>query len=301
MHLEGGVCYWPKGRALGGTSVINYMVFNRGHKDDYNRWSRAGNDGWSYKEVLPYFKKMERIGIDEFKTSKYRGKKGNVDIQHPAYHGRLLDAFIDAGREFGYEENDPNDEQMLGFSQVQATTRNGKRWSAAKAYLRPVKKRSNLFVSMRSWVTRILIDPDTKVAYGVEFIKNRQRYRVNATKEVILSGGAVASPQLLMLSGVGPAKHLNELKIPVIQNLKVGYNLQDHVGLSGLAFVVDEPITISESSVQGMSAIFSYYILGRGPFTLPGGAEGLAFVKTPNSTLGDFSTFFSEFNLTSHR
>lgn len=161
----------------------------------------------------------------------------------------------------------------------------GRRWSAAKAYLRPIKKRANLFVSMRSWVTRILIDPVTKVAYGVEFIKNRQRYRVNATKEVILSAGAVASPQLLMLSGVGPAKHLKQLGIPVIQNLKVGYNLQDHVGLSGLAFVVNQPITISESSVQSMSAIFSYYVLGRGPFTLPGGAEGLAFVKTPNSTL----------------
>lgn len=268
--------------------IIKSVNSIRGHPDDYNRWARAGNKGWSYAEVLPYFKKMERIGIEEFTTSKYRGRKGNVDIQHPGYHSKLLDAFLEAGREFGYEENDPNDEKMLGFSQVQATTRNGKRWSASKAYLRPIKKRANLFVSMRSWVTRILIDPDTKVAYGVEFIKNRQRYRVNATKEVILSAGAIASPQLLMLSGVGPAKHLKQLKIPVIQNLKVGYNLQDHVGLSGLAFVVNEPITISESSVQGVSAIFSYYILGRGPFTLPGGAEGLAFVKTPNSTLGNF-------------
>lgn len=282
------MCYWPKGRALGGTSVINYMVFNRGHSDDYDRWARAGNDGWSYRDVLPYFKKMERIGIDEFKTSKYRGRKGLVDVQHPGYRSKLLDAFIDAGKDLGYEENDPNDEQMLGFSQIQATTRNGRRWSAAKAYLRPIKKRSNLFISMKSWVTRILIDPHTKVAYGVEFVKNRQRYYVNATKEVILAAGAVASPQLLMLSGVGPAKHLNKLHIPVIQNLSVGYNLQDHVGLSGLAFVVNEPITISESSVQSMSAIFSYYVLGRGPFTLPGGAEGLAFVKTPNSTLRKF-------------
>lgn len=223
--------------------------------------------------------------MEEFKTSKYRGKKGNVDVQHPGYRSKLLDAFLETGKELGYEVNDPNDEEMLGFSQVQATTRGGRRWSAAKAYLRPIKKRANLFVSMRSWVTRILIDPETKVAYGVEFIKNRQRYRVNATKEVILSAGAIASPQLLMLSGIGPAKHLHKLNIPVIQNLSVGYNLQDHIGLSGLAFLVNEPITISESSVQSMSAIFSYYVLGRGPFTLPGGAEGLAFVKTPNSTL----------------
>lgn len=204
----------------------------------------------------------------------------------------MLDAFLDAGRDFGYEENDPNDEEMLGFSQVQATTRNGRRWSAAKAYLRPIKKRANLFISMHSWVTRISIDPDTKQAYGVEFIKDRQRYRVNATKEVILSAGTVASPQLLMLSGIGPAEHLKEMNIPVIKNSSVGYNLQDHVGLSGLAFVVNEPITISESSVQTMAAVFSYYVLRRGPFTLPGGAEGLAFIKTPNSTLRNLSHFF---------
>lgn len=282
------------GRALGGTSVVNYMVFNRGHSDDYDRWARAGNIGWSYRNVLPYFKKMERIGIEEFKTSKYRGRKGNVDVQHPGYHSKLLDAFIETGKGYGYKENDPNDEEMLGFSQVQATTRNGKRLSAAKAYLRPIKKRSNLFISMHSWVTRILIDPITKVAYGVEFIKNRQRYYVNATKEVILSAGTIASPQLLMLSGIGPMKHLRRLHIPVIQNLSVGFNLQDHVGLSGLAFVVNESITISENSVQSMSAIFNYYILGRGPFTLPGGAEGLAFVKTPNSTLGYLLLLFIE-------
>lgn len=244
------------------------MVFNRGHADDYNRWARYGNKGWSYPEVLPYFKKSERIGIEEFKTSKYRGRKGFLDVQHPGYQSKLLDAFIEAGKEFGYEENDPNDKEMLGFSKVQATIRNGRRCSAAKAYLRPIKKRANLFISMRSWVTKILIDPVTKVAYGVEFIKNRQRYRVNATKEVLLSAGTIASPQLLMLSGVGPEKHLQEVNIPVIQNLSVGYNLQDHVGLSGLAFLVNEPITVSESSVQSPSAVLSYYLFGRGPFTL---------------------------------
>lgn len=275
MYLEGGVCYWPKGRALGGTSVINYMVFNRGHRDDYNRWAKAGNSGWSYPEVLPYFKKMERIGMAEYEESEFRGHDGLVDVQHPGYKSKLLDAFLEAGKEFGYKTNDPNGEGMLGFSQVQATTRNGRRWSAAKAYLRPIRKRPNLFVSMKSWVTRILIDPHTKTAYGVEFFKNRQRYRINCTKEVILSAGSIASPQLLMLSGVGPREHLEEFDISVIKDLKVGYNLQDHIGLSGLAFSVNESITISESSVQSLTAIFSYYVLGRGPFTLPGGAEGM--------------------------
>lgn len=288
MYLNDGVCYWPKGRALGGTSTINFMVFNRGHPDDYDLWARDGNKGWSYNEVLPYFKKLERIQIKELKSSKYRGKKGNVDIQHPAYRSKLLNLFLQAGKDMGYKVNDPNGEEMLGFSQVQATTRNGKRLSAAKAYLRPIKKRSNLFISMRSWVTQILIDPHTKVAYGVEFVKNKQRYRINATKEVILSAGVIASPQLLMLSGIGPAEHLQELKIPVIQNLSVGYNLQDHIGLVGLAFVVNESVTLSETSVDGLTSAYRYYIHGDGPMTLPGGAEGLAFVKTPKSKLGEF-------------
>ncbi|XP_031629084.1 glucose dehydrogenase [FAD, quinone]-like [Contarinia nasturtii] len=287
LLMDGGVCQWPKGKALGGTSVINFMVYNRGHKSDFDGWAAAGNNGWSYRDVLPYFRKLERIDIEELKSSKYRGRKGNVNVQYPAYRSKLLDAFIDAGKEFGYEETDPNGDKMLGFSQVQATTRDGKRWSAAKAYLRPVAKRKNLFVSTRTWVTRVLIDPQTKVAYGVEFWKDRQRYRINATKEVILSAGVIASPQILMLSGVGPTKDLNALQIPVIQDLRVGYNLQDHIILNGLAFLVNESITVSETSADGLSAFFKYYVFHSGPFTLPGGAEGLAFVKTPNSTLAN--------------
>lgn len=204
LGLQGGVCNWPKGRALGGTSVINYLVFNRGHRDDYNLWSALGNTGWSYNEVLPYFRKMEKIGdgIDPEQNSKYRGRKGYLDIQHARYKTKLLDAFLETGRQIGYVENDPNGEQMLGFSQVQATMRNGRRCTAAKAYIQPIiNKRPNLHISTRSWVTKILIDPKTKTAYGVEFLHNRKKYRVNATKEVILSAGSIASPQLLMLSG----------------------------------------------------------------------------------------------------
>lgn len=266
-----------------------------------NRWSNYGNYGWSYSNVLPYFKKTERVGIDELKSSKYRGRKGYVDVQHPGYRSKLLDAFFDAGRQMGYKENDPNGEEMMGFSQVQATMRNGRRWSAAKAYLRPIaKQRTNLSVSMRSWVTKVLIDADTKRAYGVEFVKNHQKYRINATKEVILSAGAIGSPQLLMLSGVGPADHLREFKIPVIQNASVGYNLQDHTGLSGLVFLVNESITINEANVQRPSAMLNYFLFGKGPFTSPGGAEGVAFVKTPNSTQGKIKNIAS-FQLNENR
>lgn len=285
------MCNWPKGRALGGTSVINYMVHNRGHRDDFNRWADFGNYGWSYSSVLPYFKKSERVGIAELSDSKYRGHKGYLDVQHPAYRSKLLDAFIDAGHTFGYRENDPNGAEMLGFSQVQATIRNGRRWSAAKAYLRPIAQRSNLAISMKSWVKRILIDPATKVAYGVEFVKNKRTYRIRAAKEVILSAGAIASPQLLMLSGVGPEAHLRELSIPVLRNLSVGHNLQDHVALSGLVFLVNETITLNEQNVQRPSKVLNYLLFGRGPLTVPGGAEGVAFVRTENATTGKPSAF----------
>lgn len=288
IGLKDGVCNWPKGRALGGTSVVNYMVFNRGHANDYNLWSALGNSGWSYDDVLPYFKKMERIGADIEKkyASSYRGEKGYLDVQYAKHRTKLLDAFFETGKQMGYEQNDPNAEKMLGFSRIQATIRNGRRCSAAKAYIRPViEKRSNLQVSTRSWVTKILINPDTKAAYGVEIVHNRKKYRVKAAKEVIVSAGVIASPQLLMLSGIGPEDHLKEFNIPVIQNLSVGYNLQDHTGLSGLAFLVNESITVTESNVQKPSNLLNYLLFGRGPFSMPGGAEGLGFLKAPNSTL----------------
>lgn len=170
--------------------------------------------------------------------------------------------------QFGYNVNDPNGESLLGFSQTQATLRRGRRCSAAKAFLRPVQHRPNLFISMHSRVTRILIDPKTKTAYGVEFLKRKKRFQVFARREVILSAGPIASPQLLMLSGIGPAEHLAELGIPVIQDLRVGYNLQDHSVVNGLDFQVNQPITISESSVQRPQYMFDYFFKGQGPFTI---------------------------------
>lgn len=274
---------------------MNYMVFNRGHPNDFNLWSMLGNSGWSYDEVLPYFKKMERIGagIEEKYASSYRGEKGPLDVQYARHRTKLLDAFFETGRQMGYEENDPNAEKMLGFSRIQATIRNGRRCSAAKAYLRPIiGKRPNLQVSTRSWVTKILVDPATKTAYGVEVLYDRKKYRVKATKEVIVSAGVIASPQLLMLSGIGPEPHLKEFHLPVIQNLSVGYNLQDHLGLSGLTFLVNESITVNEANVQRPRNLLNYLMFGRGPLTMPGGAEGLAFVKVPNSKLREYLLVF---------
>lgn len=244
------------------------MLYQRGHRRDFDNWSANGNIGWSYNEILPYFLKSERLGISDFKNSKYHGHNGYLDVQQTNFRTKVLKTFLQSANEFGYSVNDPNGESLLGFSQTQANTRNGRRWSAAKAFLRPIHHRSNLFISMNTRVTKILIDPKTKVAYGVEFLKRRKTFRVFVRKEVILSAGTIASPQLLMLSGVGPREHLQEMEIPVIQDLRVGYNLQDHSVVNGLDFVVNQPITISEASVQRPSYMLDYFANGRGPFTI---------------------------------
>lgn len=279
--LENGVCYWPKGRALGGTSVLNFLIYTRGHRRDYDGWAELGNDGWSYDEILPYFKKSENINIPRLMKSPYHGRGGNIDVEESSYVSKFFSAFMEAGKEWGYDDNDPNGESQLGFSRIQATMRKGRRCSAAKGYLRPVKNRRNLFISSNARVTKIIIDPKTKIAVAVEFLKNRERHLVYASREIILSAGSIGSPQLLMLSGVGPKEHLEELGIPVIQDLRVGYNLQDHPTLWGLSFLVNDSISIVEKEIQRQPLLaLDYLANGRGKFTIPAGSEGIAFVRT---------------------
>lgn len=217
---------------------------------------------------MPYFKKSERNGIPSLHNSPYHGHDGYLHVQQTGFRTKVLESFLQSAKEYGYVVNDPNGETLLGFSQTQANTRNGRRWSAAKAFLRSAQNRPNLFISKNSRATKILINPKTKIAYGVEFIKNRQKIRVLARKEVILSAGPISSPHLLMLSGVGPREHLEEFKIPVIQDLRVGFNLQDHSVVNGLDFTVNQPITMSESSVQQPRYMLEYFLKGSGPFTI---------------------------------
>lgn len=270
---------------LGGTSVLNFLIYTRGNRRDYDRWAELGNRGWSYKDVLPYFIKTENVKIPKLRKSPYRGSGGYLDVESAPYVSKLHGSFIDAGRELGYANNDPNGDNQLGFSLAQATMRNGRRCSAAKAYLRPVSQRKNLHISIASWVTRIVIDPFTKTAIGVEFVKNKKRFMIKARKEVILSAGTIGSAQLLLLSGVGPRGDLERLNIPVHADLKVGYNLQDHVSLSALTFLVNQPVTVVEQEMRRPRHFIDYTLFNRGPLTLPAGAEGIAFVKTNISFL----------------
>ncbi|XP_015180324.1 PREDICTED: glucose dehydrogenase [FAD, quinone] [Polistes dominula] len=280
LAMENGRCNWPRGKVIGGSSVLNYMLYVRGNKKDYDIWEQLGNPGWNSKEVLYYFKKSEDNQNPYLTRTPYHSTGGYLTIQEAPWHTPLAAAFVQAGQEMGYENRDINGEHQTGFMIAQGTIRRGSRCSSAKAFLRPVRLRKNLHVALNSHVTKVLIDPNSKRTYGVEFVRDDKVYRIRTKKEVIMSSGSINSAQLLMLSGLGPRKHLVEHGIPVIQDLKVGYNLQDHVGLGGLAFTVNKEISMVEKRLHNVQAVMKYALLGDGPLTVLGGVEGLAFINT---------------------
>ncbi|XP_015598846.1 glucose dehydrogenase [FAD, quinone] [Cephus cinctus] len=284
LSMTDGRCNWPRGKAVGGTSVINFMMYTRGSRADYDSWEAQGNPGWSYKDVLPYFLKSENSKLEKF-DKRYHSTNGYLDVTYSPYVSRLRGPFLDAAKEMGYTVNDYNAEKILGFSVAQANLRHGRRVSASKAFLKPIRNRPNFHISKFSRVMKIVIDPDTKTAVGVEFVKDRRTYFVKATKEVLLSAGTLNSPQLLMLSGIGPREHLESLGIRVLEDLPVGLNLQDHVSMSALTFLVNDSITIVEPRLASNPAnTIDYFTKGAGPLTVPGGAEGLAFIDTKRAT-----------------
>ncbi|XP_033354421.1 glucose dehydrogenase [FAD, quinone]-like [Bombus vosnesenskii] len=285
--MEGGRCRWPRGKVIGGSSTINYMLYVRGNKKDYDIWEQLGNPGWSYKDVLSYFKKSEDNRNQNYSKTPYHSTGGYLTVEESKWHTPLADAFLQAGREMGYENRDINGERQTGFTIAQATIRHGSRCSTGKAFLRPASARRNLHVAMHAHVAKILIDPSSKRAYGVEFFKDGRTLRVHASKEVIVSAGSINSPQLLMLSGIGPGEHLKEHGIPVIQNLSVGYNLQDHIMVGGLTFLLNEEVSLVESRLYDIRYLLEYAIFGAGPFTEPGGVEGLAFINTKYTNASD--------------
>ncbi|XP_018310633.1 glucose dehydrogenase [FAD, quinone] [Mycetomoellerius zeteki] len=280
LAMENGRCNWPRGKVLGGSSVLNYMLYLRGNKRDYDIWEQQGNPGWSSHDILHYFKKSEDNKNPYLIRTPYHAEGGYLTVQEAPWHTPLAGAFVQAGQEMGYENRDINGEFQTGFMIVQGTIRRGSRCSSAKAFLRPARLRKNLHVAMHAHATKVLIHPKTKHIYGVEFIRDDKVFRVRAKNEVIVSGGTINSPQLLMLSGIGPKEHLRELGIPVIQDSKVGSNLQDHIGLGGLTFMVNQKIAMVEKRLQNVQAVIQYAALGNGPLTVLGGVEGIAFVNT---------------------
>ncbi|KAG7204871.1 hypothetical protein KM043_005271 [Ampulex compressa] len=281
LSMTNRQCRVKKARVMGGSSVTNWMVATRGHRDDYDEWARMGNTGWSYKEVLPYFRKLENMNIPSIRLDRtYHRRKGPMEISYSPFQTPLSIAFLRSMEDLGYPRVDYNGRDMVGFSRVQATMLDGSRISSNKAYLYS-ESRQNLFVSKNSIVKKVLINKKTKEATGVRFTKNEKVFTVYARKEVILCAGAIGSAQLLMLSGVGPTEDLKKLDIDVIQDLPVGYSLQDHVAFIGSTYVVKEPIGILFSDLDNLSYPYSadYYMYRKGPLTVPGGAEVIGFVN----------------------
>ncbi len=227
--LNGRIGYQPRGKVLGGSSSINAMVYARGHRDDYNHWAALGNTGWSYQDVLPYFKRAEH---NERGADAFHGVGGPLNVCDPINPSRFSHDFVAAAREAGFAVNaDFNGPTQDGVGLYQVTHRGGERCSAAKAYLTPHLSaqggRANLVVETNAHVTRILFDG--RRAVGAEFVQGGQLRQIRVRREVLLCAGALQSPQLLMLSGVGPAAQLSALGIPLVHNLAgVGANLHDH-------------------------------------------------------------------------
>ncbi|CAH1132792.1 unnamed protein product [Ceutorhynchus assimilis] len=281
-------CSWTRGKVLGGSSVLNTMLYIRGNKRDYNRWASFGNEGWSYEEVLPYFKKsQDQRNPYLAKDTRHHAVGGYQTVQDNPYNTPLGIAFLEAGQEMGYDVRDINGAKQTGFALYQFTMRRATRCSTAKAFLRPIRLRKNFHLSLYSHVTRILIDPTTRRAYGVEFIKHGIKHKILAKKEVILSGGAINSPQLLMLSGVGPAQDLQSHGIPVIHDSPgVGKNLQDHIAVP-ITFLIDHPISLVLNRLVNLNTALRYAIKEDGPLTSSIGLEAVGFIPTKYANRSD--------------
>ncbi|KAF5272043.1 hypothetical protein FQR65_LT05024 [Abscondita terminalis] len=277
LGLTDELMNWPRGRVLGGTSVINFMINIRGNALDYDRWAALGLPGWSYNDMLPIFKHLDDARLAT-KDAGYHGFGGPIPASDIPYRTTAIGALIQAAQEVGHPYVDYNGQSQLGVSYVQGTIRNGRRCSAEKALIRPIRRNKNLKISLNSHVTKVLIDSSTKTAYGVEYVKNGITYKAYARKEVILSAGAFHSPQILMLSGIGPQNHLAEFGIPVIKDLPVGEKLYDHLCFLGLIFTVNQPIVLM--FLYALSTIGIWLLFGVGPLTSLGSVEGLLLFKT---------------------
>ena len=279
-----------RGKVLGGSSSINVMAYTRGNRGDYDRWAQKGALGWSYADVLPYFKRCETWEGGE---NPWRGGAGPVGTEFAKTTDPVYDAWLDAARAAGFPVTDDyNGRQQEGFGRGQYTIRGGYRSSAATAYLRPAKSRPNLDVVTGALATRVLMQGTR--ATGVEYIKGiRETVRVNADREVILAGGAFNTPPLLMLSGIGPADHLRATGIKPVVDLPVGKNLQDHLAVIIFFERLNESIFRHDMRFDRMAvSMLRAYFFGTGPGTVvPGGLH--AFVKTrPELAVPDIEFMF---------
>jgi choline dehydrogenase len=285
----------PRGKVLGGSSSINGLVYIRGQKQDYDHWQQLGNPGWGFDDVLHYFKKSED---QQRGSNKFHGIGGPIAVSDPAGGHPICDAFINAAEQLGHKRNnDFNGPQNDGFGYLQFTIRNGRRSSASTGYIKPARKRKNLKISTLSHVTKIIFE-GTK-AVGIEYLRNNKRHTALTNREILLSGGAINTPQIMMLSGLGPEKKLRELGIEVILDMPdVGNNLQDHYN-GRIMCEATQKITLNDAVSSNFRAIVegTRYIHKRQGFLAMGASYAAGFLKTdPSLTSSDIQAGLALFS-----
>jgi choline dehydrogenase len=274
QHVDGRRMYWPRGKVLGGTSCLNAMVYMRGHPDNYDEWAALGNDGWSYREVLPYFKRSEHQGRG---PSRYHGASGELDVCDQSGVSAISDAFSEAvARATGEPLTDDfNGATQGGAGRFQVTCVNGRRASASFAFLEPALKRKNLEVVSHATVTGLVLEG--RRVTGVRYVKKGREQLARAGREIVLAAGAIGSPHLLLVSGIGPADELKQAGVTVVHDLPgVGKNLQDHL-LTGASYEDVRGSTLAVTPLN-IARWLALYTVGRGQLRVAP-VEAGAFVR----------------------
>ncbi|MBN2907069.1 MAG: choline dehydrogenase [Rhodobacteraceae bacterium] len=279
-HLGGRRLACPRGKVIGGSSSINGMVYVRGHARDFDHWAQAGATGWAYGDVLPYFKRMEHWHSGGHGgAAQWRGKTGPLHVTRGPRANPLFHAFVEAGRQAGYEGTDDyNGAKQEGFGPMEQTVWRGRRWSAANAYLKPALKRENCTL-VRALARRVVFQG--KRAIGIEVERGGEVLSIRARREVILAASTINSPKLLMLSGIGPAAHLAEHGIPVLVDRPgVGQNLQDHLEVY-IQMAASQPITLFKHwNLLSKALIGAQWLFSRTGLGASNQFESAAFIRS---------------------
>ena len=284
-HLNNRKLFFPRGKGVGGSSNINGMLYVRGHSRDYDIWRQLGNEGWSYEEVLPYFKKSEN---NENGESEFHGSDGELSVQNPIFDNNPLHrCFLDAGIQAGYKYiEDINSFDNEGFGPCPQTISNGYRASTSFSFINPIKDRANLTIVTKS-ITKKLLFESTK-CIGLEYINGKNVHKVYAEREVLVCGGAINSPQILQLSGIGKGDYIKKWGLDVIADLPgVGENLQDHLDVLA-HYECTQPVTEAKYTAGGLAFVRMAGILAQWLLTKKGagndiGLSGVSFLKTDDT------------------
>ncbi|XP_045518873.1 glucose dehydrogenase [FAD, quinone]-like isoform X2 [Pieris brassicae] len=285
---KGQVCPWFRGKTMGGSSAINYMVYMRGSSHDYDGWAAEGNDGWSYEEVLPYFDKSINLrDYESLKNNDYHGIGGELNVERFRYLDGPSKILVKGFRDKGLPIVDLGLESKVGVNINLSASKDGKRQSTNQAFIKPIRdERTNLHIITNAFATKILIHPAKKEAYGIQYFKDGKYYNVFANKEVIVSSGALNSPKLLKCSGVGPRDELESLGIPIIADLKVGYNLQDHVTTDALILKFSNQYSTVVNDSKLLNEVIKYRNQPEkksGPLSSTTAINSIAFINTKGS------------------